>query len=243
MYKLVIVDDDSLMLRHFVAGYNWEEMGFSVVNSFHCAEDCIEYLSEHPVHALITDIRLPNMSGLELVKYCSESLPDIAIILLSAYANFEYAHQAIKYNIIDYVLKPIDYDDLVNAMSKMKQYLDKLVPNVDVPVIDSTPMKQIKQFIADHLQENITVNDVASHAMISPQYFSFYFKKNTGETFSTYLQKARLEKACELLKNTDIKIAAIAEMVSYKTSTSFFKYFYEQYHMTPAEYRKLHKKS
>ena len=92
------------------------------------------------------------------------------------------------------------------------------------------------------MHENITVNEVASYAMINPQYFSFYFKKNTGETFSTYLQKARLEKACELLKNTDIKIAAIAEMVSYKTSTSFFKYFFEQYHMTPAEYRKQYKK-
>lgn len=243
MYKLVIVDDDSLMLRHFVSGYNWEYMGFSVVSSFNSAEDCIEYLKTHPVQALITDIRLPNMSGLDLVKFCSETFPDMAIILLSAYTNFEYAYQAIKFNLIDYLLKPINYDDLSNAMSKMKQHLDRTDLSSDTLDNDVETIKQIKQFISEHLQDNITVNDVASHAMINPQYFSFYFKKNTGETFSTYLQRVRMEKACELLRNTDIKIATIAEMVSYKTSTSFFKYFFEQYHMTPAEYRKQNKKS
>ena len=93
------------------------------------------------------------------------------------------------------------------------------------------------QYISDNLHNNITVNDVAKFAMINPKYFSYYFKKHTGLDFSNYIKNARMEKACDLLINSDLKISAIAEQVSYKITSPFFKYFSEKYGMTPTEYR------
>ena len=247
MYKLIIIDDDSLMLRHFVSGYDWASMGFDVCASFTAAEEGLDYLKNNQVHAIITDIKMPNISGLDLASVCHELYPDMPLILLSAFSNFEYARQAIKYNVIDYVLKPIGDDDLKGALAKLKEYLDKTqlskaVEKNDMSISEinenaSMNMVQIKQYIADNLSSNLSVNDVANHAMINPKYFSFYFKKHTGMDFSNYIKNARLEKACELLVNSEIKVSTIANMVGYKVTSPFFKYFSDKYAMTPTEYR------
>lgn len=248
MYKLVIIDDDSFMLKHFVTGYNWNKMGFSVCASFTSAQEALDFLKGNTVDAIITDIKMPNITGLELAKICLELYPDIPFVLLSAFSSFEYAKQAIEYNVIDYVLKPINDQDLENALLKLKNYLEKAeisrmaqqqnqtLPKESDEKINLNMIK-ILQYIADNLHNNITVNDVAKFAMINPKYFSYYFKKHTGLDFSNYIKNARMEKACDLLINSDLKISAIAEQVSYKITSPFFKYFSEKYGMTPTEYR------
>lgn len=241
MYSLVIIDDDLFMLEYFKAAFNWNEMGFDVVAAFPSANDCLEYLDENHIDAIITDIRMPGMSGLELAKTCSTRFPDIYIIITSAYSDFEYAHQAIKYNVVDYCLKPIDDDDFYRAMNRLKACLNRS-PNHGNPhslYNDSNDtIKKALEYVDKHYNENINANDVAKHIMVSPNYFSSYFKKNTGEKFSLFLRRYRLEKACELLQSTNLKISCIAEKIGYKSFTHFYGLFYEQYGITPAEYRK-----
>lgn len=247
MYRLIIIDDDSFMLKHFVSGYDWNKMGFDICASFTSVQEALEYLKLTPVDAIITDIQMPNMTGLELAGRCVDLYPDIPFILLSAFSNFEYAREAIGYNVIDYLLKPINDSDLKKALSKLQTYLDKLKNSKTEESPKSTSensdinLAKIKKYISDNLHNTITVNDVANFVMINPKYFSYYFKKHTGLDFSNYIKKVRLEKACELLIHSDLKISAIAEYVGYKITSPFFKYFSEKYGMTPTEYRNKHK--
>lgn len=245
MYKLAIIEDDTLMLDYFSSAYNWEEMGFELVASFSSSADFLTYLETNYVNAVITDIKMPNITGLELSKICSERFPDIGIILSSAYSKFEYAHEAFKYNVLDYVLKPIEDEALFIAMKKLKRYLDithEAYENPPLPVSNPT-IKKIYQYVDNHYSENININDVSYFAMINPNYFSFFFKKHTGEKFGTYLRRYRLQKACDLLINTDLIISAIAENVAYKNTSHFHKNFFTEYGMTPDEYRKKYKKT
>ena len=94
------------------------------------------------------------------------------------------------------------------------------------------------KFIKDNFANDITLNDVAQHVFLSPIYFSSYFKKKTGEKYSDYLAKVKLNKARELLSETDIKISTIAEMSGFRDTNYFHKTFKNQTGLTPVEYRK-----
>lgn len=238
MYKLCIVDDDALTLKSFVSSFDWEAMGFKLVSTFSSSAKCLEYIKQNSVDALLTDIRMPHISGLELAKQCSEIYPNIGIVLISAYSSFEYARQAIRCNVIDYILKPVDDDEFEMAMANLKNYLDKISGNNAATNQLDTITQRIEQYFEQHYSENITATTVAKHLMISPDYFSFYFKKHTGQNFSLYLRNYRLEKACELLKSTDLKITTILEKIGYKSMTHFYESFAEKYGVTPSDYRK-----
>lgn len=124
MYNLVIVDDDVFVLEQFVSAFDWNSMGFDVVASFDLPTDCLEYLKSNHIDAILTDIMMPEISGVQLAEECFRLYPDIGIVFISAYSDFEFARSAIRYNVIDYVLKPMD-DDLYRAMQQLKSFLDK----------------------------------------------------------------------------------------------------------------------
>lgn len=246
MYNLVILDDDVFVLEQFVSAFDWNKMGFKVVASFDLATDCLEYLKTHPVDAILTDIIMPDITGVQLAEQCSLHYPDIGIVFISAYSDFELARSAIRYNVLDYVLKPIDDDDLLRAIEQLKKFLDKkaaigaassAAPKKRLESSNPT-IQKIFQYVEEHYGENIRTADIAAHVLLNPSYFGLFFKKHTGDIFTNYLRRFRMEKSCELLKNTDMKIAAVADHVNYKNTTHFYKHFSEEYHMTPAEYRK-----
>jgi len=97
------------------------------------------------------------------------------------------------------------------------------------------------KFIHDNFAKDIALEDVARHVFLSPIYFSSYFKKNTGEKYSDYLQNVKLEKACELLKDTNVKIPTIAEMSGFRDTNYFHKIFKKHSGLTPSEYRKKYR--
>lgn len=242
MYRLIIVDDDSYILKLFVSLFDWESMGFSVSASFSSSTECLAWLRTNTVDAIITDIKMPNLSGLELSKICAKEFPDVGIVITSAYTNFEYAHEAIKYNVIGYLLKPIDENDLTQTMERLKVYLDKLNKKDDVKEPETPIVQKIKAYVSQNYSKNISSTELAKHLMISNDYFFPYFKKHTGQTFSQYLCHYRMEKACDLLQNTDLKIPTIMEQVGYKSQTHFYESFQKIYSQTPSEYRRNHQK-
>ncbi len=240
MYNLVIVDDDIFVLEQFVSAFDWNSMGFNVVASFDLPVDCLEYLKTHHVDAIVTDIIMPDITGVQLAEECYTLYPDIGIVFTSAYSDFEFARSAIRYNVFDYVLKPIKDEDLSRAMQQLKNFLDKKSSSIssESPESSNQTIRKICEYVEEHYSENIRAADIAAHVLLNPSYFGLFFKKHTGEVFTNYLRRFRLEKSCELLKNTDMKISAIADRVNYKNTTHFYKHFFEEYRLTPAEYRK-----
>lgn len=126
MYKLIIVEDESQMNQQLTKILDWESIGFEIVATFENGADAIEYINKFPVNAVLTDIRIPTISGIELAKICHTSHPDIKFVFISAFRNFEYARSAIKYNVVDYITKPITYNEFYNGMIELYKEVDKI---------------------------------------------------------------------------------------------------------------------
>lgn len=240
MFKVIIVDDEPLSAQQLAVAYNWESLGFEVVEVFHSGKAVLEYIKDNVVDAIISDVKMPNITGIDLAKKCYEEYPDISIILISAYRDFDYAHQALKYNVVDYILKPIKEQDLVESITKLYEHLSKMQQMMNRPSKFSNNMiiNEAVSYVKEHYHEEITIEIVAKHVMLSPEYFGAYFKKNYGQNFLAFLRETRMNAAKELLYNMDLNISVIAEMVGYKSPSHFYEIFQNHFGMTPSQFRK-----
>lgn len=125
MYRVIIVDDEmpaAKLLKSYIDNY---VDSFEVVEIFEDGADAVRYLAgDNSVDVIMTDIKMRNMSGVELAKYVYDMKLDIEVILVSAYADFEYAREAMRYNVFGYLLKVVDIDELIKIMGDLKENLD-----------------------------------------------------------------------------------------------------------------------
>ena len=119
--KVVIVDDEERICQLIQALINWEEMGLQVEGMAHNGIDACEVVRKVRPDILIPDIRMPGCSGLELIEKVKKTCPELEIIVISGYAHFEYAQQAIKFGVGHYLLKPINRAELTETLEKLKQ--------------------------------------------------------------------------------------------------------------------------
>ncbi len=132
MYSLIIVDDEDI-IRMAISGYIQKtQPDFKVEGTFANGTDAINFLKEHPVDIVITDIRMPKIDGLELAAYISEHYPGIIIMIVSGYSEFEYARKAIQYGVSTYLLKPLEFSDLAANLAQAKEKLDALHMEADI---------------------------------------------------------------------------------------------------------------
>lgn len=125
MHTLIIVDDEN-STHELLKGYIENIIGdFEVVGCFKNGSEAIEFLAENQVDIVITDIKMPKVSGLELAKYIYENIPSTKVIIVSGYGEFEYARQAIAYNVSNYLLKAIDMRELTEALKRLARELDE----------------------------------------------------------------------------------------------------------------------
>ena len=120
MFKIMIVDNEAAIRKGLAHCIRWETLDCKVAGQ---AEDGIDALNQIPmIHPdiVISDIRMPEMDGLELVRHLNETYPHIKSIILTGFPDFEYAQRAIEYRVVDFVLKPTSVDSLVQAIEKAK---------------------------------------------------------------------------------------------------------------------------
>ena len=125
MYKTIIVDDEQYSYEYLAECISDMSEDFEVVGTFRNGEEAWRFINEEKVDVVITDIKMPVMSGLDLIKLIYETGMDISVIIISGYEDFEYARQAIKYNVFYYLLKAIDLDEFFDVLKRLKEQLDK----------------------------------------------------------------------------------------------------------------------
>lgn len=126
MYRVVIADDEPKVSQLIKNLIEWEKLGLQHVATAHDGISALELIKEHKPDIVITDIRMPGYDGIELIRYTKEIDPDIDFIIISGYQYFDYAHNAIKYGVKDYLLKPLNKNEINAALSKMvEKYSEK----------------------------------------------------------------------------------------------------------------------
>ena len=113
--------------------------------------------------------------------------------------------------------------------------LRKYLSNYSLTI--NSVIENAKAYITSHFDKEISLQDVADHVHMHPNYLSTIFKQHTGTNFCQYLKTLRINKALELLRTTDLPVTTICEMIGYKNTTRFYNTMQSQFHMTPTEYR------
>ncbi|MDD6483387.1 MAG: response regulator [Clostridiales bacterium] len=123
MYKIIIVDDEK-SIRSGMSKLPWESWGFRVCGTAKDGLEALELIAEDKPDVVLSDIRMPNMDGVELMKYLNQNYPEIKIIILSGYSDFEYLNYSIKNRVVEYLLKPTDIDEFETLFKRLKETLD-----------------------------------------------------------------------------------------------------------------------
>jgi len=125
MYSVIIVDDESIIRNGLSRFIEIQNMEFEVLGSFSDGSQAIDFLNENNCDVIITDIRMYDVSGIDLAKFVYENKPYIKVVIISGYEEFEYARKALQYNVKRYLLKPTSFEDVKDLFGILKSELDK----------------------------------------------------------------------------------------------------------------------
>ena len=148
MYKVMLVDDEKLILQGLENLIDWQELNFEIVASAQNGKEAFEIYKKNPVDIIITDINMPIISGLELIEKIRNLNNNTRFIILSGYEDFNYAKKAIKYGVDNYILKPIDEEELTNTLKKIADYFETYK---NKSKDDSIKRNIIKNYIFDNI--------------------------------------------------------------------------------------------
>ncbi len=151
MYQLILIDDEELVLSQLEQFIDWASFGFYVAGTFSSGAAALAYMAENHTDAVITDIQMDEVNGLDFAALCQREYPETVIAFISAYRDFEYARAAIDYNVVGYILKPILRQELFDLCKKIKVILDQRIAMPSSPTFTSESFTDLK--IQDDCQQ------------------------------------------------------------------------------------------
>ena len=235
--KILIIDDEP-KIRNGLSNLLSRREGWEVAGAYENASEALKYLAVNQVDVMITDIKMPEISGLELIARIRERDKKTAIIILSGYSNFQFAQRAIELGVSRYLTKPTNPRELICVLEETEKKLGgKQEKEEDSGKIPNLFVQKAADYIKLNYSEKISIKEIADQLYLSPNYLSELFKKHTGKTISEYLTEYRLEKACQLLDHAEYRVGDVSGMVGIHDGRYFSNMFKKKYGMTPTEYR------
>lgn len=247
--NILLVDDERLAVEVMNRMIDKEKYGFSTIYKALSMKQAQQICEETDIDIIICDIEMPRGSGLDFVQWLLDTGRNPIVIFLTSHAVFSYAQQAVSLGVQDYLLKPVEPEDMNqalekairNAKSRKKSILkEEKIRKLNEGVQSAEKnVEKVKTYIETHFKEELTRESLASEVFMNPDYLSKLFKKNTGSSLMDYVTKVRIERAKELLERTVLTISEIAIETGY-SNTAYFTKMFKKYTngVTPREYRK-----
>lgn len=257
--RIVIVEDE-IRIREGLEKLLTKMGGhYEVVGVAENGEEGLSLILKEMPDLIITDIRMPNMDGIEMLSQLRQRGCASKALVLSAYSEFAYAQQAIKLGVSEYLLKPIVLDELAQALravgtrlqqerEEARQVLPHILETLTHSNTDELKNPQVgilvnkaRTYAQQHYSEGITLEEISQKLSVTPEYLGTQIHKELGITFGTMMKVLRVNRAKELLLSTDMKLYEIAESVGYTDAKYFARVFQQCIGIMPLEFRKLHK--
>ncbi len=248
-YSVVIAEDEELLLKNLVNKVYSLNLGLHVAGTAQTGEQALEQIRLHSPDILITDIHMPVVDGMELLRQVSEGYPNLKSIIISGYSEFEYAKKALKYGVSEYLLKPVNREQLKNALFKIITQLNQANSSISTsPFIPSFSTKEetaeaIKEYIRVNYNKNINFEELLSQMNYSADYVTKIFSGIYGLSPVKYMISLRIHRAQHLLiHNPELTVQNIGELIGY-TEVSYFSRIFKKYTGTsPGAFRKTERK-
>jgi len=237
--NIVIVDDEPKIRNGLLKLLDSQE-GWNVTGVFEEANSALQFLDLHQAEVMITDIKMPEISGLELIKSIREKNDKMSIIILSGYSNFSYAQKAIELGVLRYLTKPTDPKELIAVLQSIEEKLMQQhgsEPDPLKPQVTNLIIAKAIQYIEKNYRNKIMLKSMAEELFITPNYLCELFKKHTGKNLSQYISEYRAHKAKMYLSRLEYKVGDVADLVGFGDAKYFSSTFKKLYGITPLEYR------
>ena len=234
---IVIVDDEPKIrngLSKLLDGRgNWH-----VTGTYADAMDALKNMALYTPDVIITDIKMPEINGLDMIDRMRETDQEAYIIILSGYSDFGFAQRAIELGVTRYLTKPTKRRELLGVLEEIEGKMsEKQKGGEEKKEVSNLMVQKAMDYIALNYSEKISLKNIAEELYLSPNYLSELFKRHTDKNISEYITQFRLDKARRYLQQPEYKIADVSDLVGFGDPRYFSSMFKRQYGMTPNEYR------
>jgi len=239
VFKVLVADDEKLIARSISRRIEASGRNFKVVAQAGTGLEALELVKEWMPDVVFSDIKMPEMDGIELIARLQEMNPSILCVIVSGYSDFEYTRAAIRNNAVDYLLKPVNAEELAALLTRLEAVLlareKTVVPNREISA--EQIVQKIMIYLRENYSEQIDFASVAEAHAISAPYLSRLFHEYAGISPSQYLTGYRMEQAKKLLRDSRLSIGEIAARVGYPDPFHFSKVFKNKVGVSPSQFR------
>lgn len=243
-YKYFVVEDEHLIRKNLIKKIESLQLPFELAGEASNGMDARIMIEKSCPDLVITDIRMPQFDGLKLAEFLNKNHPHIKVIISSGYDDFAYAQSAIKFQVKDYLLKPVTVEALSESLHKILISMQSETKKIDAFCTDTSKLDQksicelLEKYLQEHYQEDVSFSELGERFGFTPEYLGKIFKKHSGETPSKYLTKLRMNEAKHLLLgNPEMEIQKVGELVGYKDGFYFSRAFKSYTGIQPSEFR------
>ena len=249
--KVLIVDDEVYAVNALINRIDWASYGFSAPLSAHSMAQAQSVFLAVPVDLLLCDIEMPQGSGLDLFEWVKAYYPKTECIFVTCHDEYSCLRSAMQLGSCDYILKPVDYDQLRETLSEVVNRIasrrhqhqvpaaEMLKPmESDVSAAANPYISQTITYISEHLTEPISIADIADVLHLNPQYVMRVFKKEMGCPILQYITARRIALAVRYLEETNISVTDVAILCGFDNYSYFIRIFRRFTGETPVSYRK-----
>lgn len=244
MYRVFLADDEPWILISLKNLVDWGECGFVICGEATDGNKAWERILNLKPDLILSDIKMPGMDGIALIKKIREEKLNAEVVIVSGYSDFEYARAGLQHGCTDYLIKPVDEEELVGCLLKVKEKLD----GSNVAETGETGAeegyrpearlaKDILQYMQNHYR-TVTQQQLADRFGMSVSSVSQIIKRRTEKSYSEHLLEIRIRRAQELLRLTGDSIEDISEQVGYNDYFYFLKVFKKATGISPSAFRK-----
>lgn len=249
MYRILVADDEPIeraVVNKIISANLGDQL--EVVLAANGREAVEKYESGDCKIALL-DIAMPGIDGLEAARQIREKYKSAVLIFLTAFDEFDYAKKAISVQAMEFLLKPVDENELVTVLEDAIRRVVLETGTLETPTEASLNdeeladgrqaaiRKEILEYIEANYVNDISLTDAAMHLKYSDAYFSKVFKACFNKGFVMYLTDLRVEKAKQLLGDITVNVKDVSAKAGFRDSNYFAKVFKRLVGMTPSEYR------
>jgi two-component system response regulator YesN len=263
MRSLVIVDDEEWVRKLLKKLIPWEELGLAFAGEAASGSAALELCAATRPAIVVTDIRMPGIDGVVLMREVREVSPDSLVVVVSGYDEFDYAREALRYGAVGYLLKPVEESELRDVLASAVATIEKRelsrnryrTARAEVRRLRSviirdgaardegpeppcrTLAERAKAVIRGDLTVQRTLASIAEELGVSERHLSATFKAETGIGLSRFSTAVRVERAKELLAEPSLKVVDIAAMLGYADPHYFSRVFKKEVGVSPESFR------
>ncbi len=251
MYRVLIVEDEDIIRKGIAYTMDWTSWDCTIAGEAANGGEGLEKIRELKPDIVLVDIMMPVMDGITMAR---EALKEVSFktVILTSYADFDYAKQAIDLNVSAYLMKPVDSGELKAAIEKIKEELkkeryyeqfnekQKALDNPENIFIkedsDNEYVRYVLEATKKHYAEKISIEALSAKIGVSASYLSRKFKEATGTSYLDFLNRFRISQAVKFLQTGKYKVYEVSEMTGFTDYKHFNAVFKRYTNTAPSEF-------